>query len=59
MGDTAITQRFKPLLFPPTVAIVGASSAGGGRQNVVMRRLRAFGYKDALYPIHSARRSTA
>ena len=47
-----ILDRFSPLFRPKTVAVVGASSTGGGRQNVFIRRLKNFGYDGAIYPIH-------
>lgn len=47
-----IVGRFRPLFRPATVAVVGASSRGNGRGNVLMRRLRSFGYTGAIFPIH-------
>ncbi len=47
-----IVNRFRPLFEPTSVAVVGASSKGGGRGNVLIRRIRAFGYTGSIYPIH-------
>jgi len=47
-----IVNRFRPLFEPTSVAVVGASSRGGGRGNVLIRRIRQFGYTGLIYPIH-------
>jgi len=51
-GPSEIVDRFRPLFEPTSVAVVGASSKGGGRGNVLIRRIRAFGYTGSIYPIH-------
>lgn len=51
-----IVNRFRPLFEPTSVAVVGASSKGGGRGNVLIRRIRAFGYTGSIYPIHPSAR---
>lgn len=47
-----IVERFRPLFRPTSIAVVGASSKGGGRGNVLIRRIRAFGYTGEIFPIH-------
>jgi len=51
MSDSVI-ERFKPLFEPKTVAVVGASTKGNALPNVFIRRIREFGYKGEIYPIH-------
>ena len=50
--DEAIAARFAPLFEPRTIAVIGASSKGGGRQNTLIRRLRDAGFAGEIYPIH-------
>ncbi len=45
-------RRFRPLFEPSTVAVVGASAGDRNRANTFIRRLRAFGFAGAIYPIH-------
>ncbi|MGZ8154621.1 MAG: CoA-binding protein [Burkholderiales bacterium] len=52
MTDENILDRYRPLFMPQTVAVVGASATGRGRQNVFIRRIREMGYCGAIYPIH-------
>ena len=47
-----IVEAFKPLFEPKTVAVVGASAKGAAFPNVFIRRIREFGYKGEIYPIH-------
>ena len=51
MSDSVI-ERFKPLFEPKTVAVVGASTRGAALPNVFIRRIREFGYRGEIYPIH-------
>ncbi|MBX3664484.1 MAG: CoA-binding protein [Burkholderiales bacterium] len=51
-----VVQRFRPLFEPSSVAVVGASAKGGARGNVLIRRIRAFGYKGPIFPIHPVAR---
>lgn len=51
-----IVDRFRPLFEPTSIAVVGASSKGGGRGNVLIQRIRAFGYTGSIYPIHPSAR---
>jgi acyl-CoA synthetase (NDP forming) len=48
-----VLERFRPLFEPKTVAVLGASAKGGiALANTFIRRMKAFGYGGALYPIH-------
>lgn len=47
-----VQQRFRPLFEPQTVAVVGASTSSSNIANTFIRRMKAFGYAGALYPIH-------
>src|SRR5687767_4825747 len=47
-----VLERFKPLFEPKTVAVIGASARGMTFPNIFMRRIREFGFKGAIYPIH-------
>ena len=51
MSDSII-QQFKPLFEPRTVAVVGASTKGAALPNVFIRRIREFGFRGTIYPIH-------
>jgi acyl-CoA synthetase (NDP forming) len=55
MGD--VIERFRPLFEPKTVAVVGASTKGGTLPNVFIRRIREFGFRGAIYPIHPSAES--
>jgi acetate---CoA ligase (ADP-forming) len=50
--DARLVERFVPLFFPKTVAVVGASASGTGPANNFIRRIRSFGFPGAIYPIH-------
>jgi acyl-CoA synthetase (NDP forming) len=54
-GDSVV-ERFRPLFEPKTVAVVGASTRGGALPNVFIRRIREFGFKGEIYPIHPTAR---
>ncbi len=45
-------ERFAPLFAPRTVAVLGASTKSTTIANTFLRRMQAFGYQGALYPIH-------
>src|SRR5690349_10544108 len=49
---SSVIEQFRPLFEPKTVAVVGASAKGGALPNVFIRRIREFGYKGQIYPIH-------
>lgn len=51
-SDEAVRARFAPLFEPRTVAVVGASSSSTTIANTFIRRLKDFGYRGAIYPIH-------
>ena len=44
--------RFRPLFRPRTVAVVGASASKPTLGNTFIRRMQAFGFPGAIYPIH-------
>ena len=50
--DLPALERFRPLFRPGTVAVVGASATKPTIGNTFIRRMRAFGYPGAIYPIH-------
>ncbi|WP_081853088.1 acetate--CoA ligase family protein [Bosea sp. 117] len=45
-------DTFRPLFEPKTVAVLGASTKDVAIANTFVRRMKAFGYSGALYPIH-------
>lgn len=47
-----VLERFKPLLEPKTLAVVGASATSMSAANVFIRRIREMGYSGTIYPIH-------
>ena len=52
MSNNPILDKFRPLFFPETVAVIGASSKGGAMPNVFIRRIRELGFNGDIYPIH-------
>ena len=50
--DRSLMARFEALVRPSSVAVLGASSTSTTIANTFIRRMRAFGYAGALYPIH-------
>lgn len=51
--DRSTTRAvFRPLFQPESIAILGASSSGGGFGNEVISHSLAFGYKGRITPIH-------
>ena len=50
--DLPALERFRPLFAPGTVAVVGASATKPTIGNTFIRRMQAFGYPGAIYPIH-------
>ena len=50
--DLPALERFRPLFRPRTVAVVGASATTPTIGNTFIRRMQAFGYPGAIYPIH-------
>lgn len=52
-SDGAVSSEvFKPLFEPKTIAVLGASTKDVSIANTFIRRLRAFGFDGAIYPIH-------
>ena len=51
-GETNPLETFRPLFEPKTVAVLGASTKDVAIANTFVRRLKAFGYDGAIYPIH-------
>ena len=50
--DEGLVDSFTHLFAPKTVAVIGASSSGVTIANTFITRMRDFGYKGAIYPIH-------
>ena len=50
--DLPALDRFRPLFHPRTVAVIGASATKPTIGNTFIRRMQAFGYPGAIYPIH-------
>jgi acyl-CoA synthetase (NDP forming) len=51
-GD--VLEYYRPLFRPRTVAVLGASTRSVAIANTFIRRLKAYGYDGAIYPIHPA-----
>ena len=53
-GDDGLSpvERFAPLFEPKTVAVLGASTTSVAIANTFIRRMKSFGYKGEIYPIH-------
>jgi acyl-CoA synthetase (NDP forming) len=47
-----VIDAFKPLFFPKTVAVLGASTKDVAIANTFIRRLKEFGFTGDIYPIH-------
>ncbi len=53
MNKNKILQEFTPLFAPATVAVIGASTKNSvALPNTFIRRIREFGFKGDIYPIH-------
>ena len=50
--DLPALERFRPLFHPRTVAVIGASATKPTIGNTFIRRMQAFGYPGAIYPVH-------
>jgi acyl-CoA synthetase (NDP forming) len=48
----SVTERFKALFAPETIAVVGASTTSSIIANTFIRRMKAYGYAGEIYPIH-------
>ncbi|OZI67109.1 acetate--CoA ligase family protein [Bordetella genomosp. 11] len=51
-GGEDILAYYRPLFRPRTVAVLGASTRSVAIANTFIRRLKAYGYNGAIYPIH-------
>jgi len=51
-SDQQVLEHFRPLFFPKTVAVLGASTKDVTIANTFIRRLREFGFDGDIYPIH-------
>lgn len=47
-----VAQRFKPLFAPKSIAVLGASTKQSTIANTFIRRLKDFGYRGNIYPVH-------
>ncbi|HJU19584.1 MAG TPA: acetate--CoA ligase family protein [Stellaceae bacterium] len=47
-----VLDRFAPLFFPQSIAVLGASAGGGAPANAVIRHIRGFGFAGPIYPVH-------
>src|SRR5688572_23467137 len=45
-------QEFSPLFEPQTVAVIGASAKSPTLPNHFIRRIKEFGFRGDIYPIH-------
>lgn len=51
-NGASVTERFKALFAPETIAVVGASTTSSIIANTFIRRMKAYGYAGEIYPIH-------
>lgn len=51
-NESAVRERFAPLFEPRTVAVIGASASSTTIANTFIRRMKDFGYRGTIYPIH-------
>jgi acyl-CoA synthetase (NDP forming) len=49
-GD--VLGEYAPLFLPRQVAVLGASTSGGGPAGNLLRQLREIGYQGRVYPVH-------
>jgi acyl-CoA synthetase (NDP forming) len=47
-----VLARFAPLFTPRNIAVLGASTAGGGPAGNLLRQLREVGFSGPIYPVH-------
>ena len=52
LSDQSVLKKFEPLFNPKTIAVIGASATGHTIANTFIRRVKEFGYKGDIYPIH-------
>jgi acyl-CoA synthetase (NDP forming) len=53
MNESELLQKYRPLFYPESIAIIGASRDTQKRSNLWMRRLLECGYKGKIFPIGS------
>jgi acyl-CoA synthetase (NDP forming) len=51
-GGRDVLARFAPLFAPRNVAVLGASTSGGGPAGNLLRQLREIGFAGPIYPVH-------
>lgn len=51
-SDQEVLEHFRPLFFPKSVAVLGASTKDVTIANTFIRRLHEFGFDGDIYPIH-------
>ena len=51
-NGASVTERFKALFAPETIAVVGGSTTSSIIANTFIRRMKAYGYAGEIYPIH-------
>ncbi len=51
-GQPDTLDHFRPLFFPKTIAVVGASTKSAALANLFIQRIRKFGFTGPIYPIH-------
>ena len=50
--ELPVTERFRPLFEPETIAVVGASTTSTNLANSFIRRMKDFAYQGKIFPIH-------
>ena len=53
MNESELLQIYRPLFYPESIAIIGASRDTQKRSNLWIRRLTECGYKGKIFPIGS------
>ena len=51
-ANASVMEKFKPLFFPQSIAVLGASTKDVTIANTFIRRLKEFGYEGDIFPIH-------
>ncbi|MEJ2739955.1 MAG: CoA-binding protein [Dehalococcoidia bacterium] len=57
MYESELLKRYRPLFYPGSIAIIGASRDTQKRSNLWIRRLTECGYKGKIFPIGSGKGS--
>ena len=50
--ELPVVDRFAPLFTPRNIAVIGASATRAPLANTFIRRMKAFGFEGAIYPVH-------